>query len=561
MTGCGTGGQGTNPLTFMMLVQLLGGLALFLYGMSVCAEGLKSGSGGWLNRLIETLTKRRERGVVLGIILTLMTQSSSATSVILVSLVHTGILTLAGSLPVLLGAGVGTTLTVQLIAFRIFDYALILVGSGVLVLMVSKRRMGHTVGQVLLGFGLIFYGMQVMSLALAPLKTHPGLAATLLYFRTYPWMALLVSTLFTTVVQSSGATMAILITLGGQAAAGGNFLQVALPMILGANLGTCITAFLGSIGASREARRVALAQFVQKISGVLICMFFIAPFAALVVAVTGGDTARQLANGHTFFNLFLVLLLLPITGITEKLVRRLIPMRAVETPFEPLYLDETLLATPAMGLTQVQREILRQGRLVEEQLSLVPGLFASGGEVLIACVQQQDEKADLLQRAVSAYLNRILAQRLGAQQTQQAERLFYVNADLESLGDLVVKNVLPLARKYHLRKLEFSSQGTKDLWDLHRLVQRQFTLFLEAFAHNNYDGFANIMREHSRIERRIMTYKRSHLQRLTEGRKQSIETSSIHLDMLDYLRAMENEIAGMCRYFGYTDAGHRNQPS
>jgi len=539
-------------MNFMMIIQLVGGLAFFLYGMQVTSRGLQSGSGSGLTSLISRMTSNKPKGVFLGILVTLFTQSSSATSVILVSLVNTSIISLLQSLPVLLGAGIGTTLTVQLIAFRFFDYALILVAIGAFLIISGKRSTLKSAGEILLGFGLIFYGMKVMSVALAPLRSSPELQQILLYFKNNPWLALGVSTLFTAIVQSSGATIAILISFSIQGTTGGGgteFLSAVMPMIFGANLGTCITAFLGSIGTKRAAKRVAIAQVLQKLTGVILFMFLIPILSKLVHSIYAGSAARQLANAHTVFNLAITLLLVPFVKQFAWLVEKILPIREEEIPFTPLYLDMSLINTPDIALDHARREILRQGRIVEAQLGRVIHLFDRGQRNIIEYTQLEDDKADLLQKAASRYLNTILSGRLDERLSVYAEVLFYINTDLESMGDIIVKNIVPLAVKLRRKRRLFSERGWKEIKSLHATTQRQLELFLNAFQHKTAAGMINIIHENERIQKKVNAFRRSHLKRLIEGQLNSLKTSSIHLDVLDNLRSINHSITALCYYF------------
>lgn len=538
--------------TMMIFVQLFGGLALFLYGMNLCSSSLKSGNSHWLNKQIKRLTKGKLRGTFLGILITLFTQSSSATSVILVSLVNTNLMRLKDTLPVLLGAGIGTTITVQLIAFRLSDYALLLIAFGVLLKYTKPRTLLHHAGELLLGFGMIFFGMHVMSSGLAPLKQAPELQQLLLYFRTSPWLALLVSTLATAVVQSSGATLAVLMSFTANAngnAELSNFLLTAMPMIFGANLGTCITAFLGSIGTSRESHRVAQAQLLMKLLAVIPLMFFVQPLADLVQTITSNNPSRELANAHTLFNLLATLLILPFTGRVMWLINRFYPIKKQEKPFDAIYLDKQLLATPDLALYQVRRELYRQGELVKDQLNRITRLFDRHERELIDQAVVEDDKTDRLQKAVSIYLNRLLAQQQSDTVTREAERLFFINSDLESTADIVVKNIIPLAEKFRTKQRAFSEKGLKELKNLERMVLEQLTLFLEGMLHQETPTLQQIESNSKRIQRRIDAYRSNHLKRLIEGKRETLKTSTIHLDLLDYMRKIENNISEMCRYY------------
>ena len=533
------------------MIQLMGGLSLFLFGMKIGADGLKSGSGDRMKSLLGRMASGKMRGLTLGIFTTFLTQSSSATSVILVSLVNSALLTMKQTIPILLGAGIGTTLTVQLIAFRFFDYALLLVSVGVFLKLTLSGQGWRILADILLGFGLIFYGMKVMSAAMVPLKSHPGLAGLLISIKESPWLALAGATLVTAIVQSSGATIAILLSLALQ---GGNgFLESAIPLILGANLGTCITAFVGAAGCSRDAKRVALVQVIMKLSGIILVMFMIPWLAQLTVAITGQDPVRQIANTHTIFNVFLALLLLPLQSPISKLIVKIMPVRKEEKPYTPKYLDRSLLASPSIALEQARLEILRQGKLIRRQLDYLEPLFLNYSGILADTICNNDEKIDLLQKRISAYINLILVEKLPDRLTQEAERLFLINSDLESMGDVVVKNITPLAGKLSRKKFTFSENGEKELKSLFKKYKSLFDSFLGALKTADIRSLQNCRNSARRLRKQTETLRMSHLTRLTERRRQSIETSSIHLDLLDNIRHLCSYIKTMCNYYPETE--------
>ena len=542
-----------NKLNILIFIQLIGGLSLFLYGMKTCSAGLKAGSGKWLKKIINAMTANPVSGIFSGVLVTFFTQSSSATSVILVSLVNTTLIRLKQVLPVLLGAGIGTTLTVQLIAFKVFDYALILVAIGVLLSFTSgKRQSLKAGGKIILGFGLIFYGMQIMSHALYPIRNNTELISILLYLKNYPLIALFAATLFTSIVQASGATLALLISFalqGSFGVTGVDFIEISLPMIFGANLGTCITAFIGSIGTSREAKRVAIAQLFQKSIGVALFFPLIPVMALLITSITGANQARQIANAHTLFNIALTLLILPLNRFVLFTVNKILPVKDKEKPFAPIYLDKSLLGTPDLAIDHAKMEILRQGKIVEKQIERISALFYKNDYKIIHLVSEEDEKADILQKAAAHYLNKITARDIGEKKSLITEKLFFINSDIESIGDIVVKNIVPLAKKLQRKPTTFSEQGWNEISSLHKAILKQMSTFLDAFAHDNLIQMRNIITAKRRINKKIEALKRSHLSRLQEGYKESIITSSIHLDLLDHFRKLNSSISGMCRYF------------
>ncbi|MEA3432288.1 MAG: Na/Pi symporter, partial [candidate division WOR-3 bacterium] len=324
---------------FFLAIGLLGGFALFMYGLNFGSKALTRVAGGKLRDFLWRLTKNPVIGVFVGMFITILTQSSSATTVMLVSFAEAGLVNFIQTLGVILGAALGTTLTVQLIAFKVFDVALIIVAVGFFMMTFGKHRQIHYTGRVIFAFGLIFFGMKVMTDAVYPLTLIPGVTSRLIAMGERPFLLLILSAVFTGMVQSSGATMAIVISF----AFGGLInMEGAIPIIFGANIGTCVTALLASIGRGVEAKRVAMAHIMFKIFMVIAFFPFIHQLATLI-GYTSASLPRQVANAHTLFNLFAALLFLPFLVPYSRLIARMLPPRKVG--FESRYLDLTLLSS------------------------------------------------------------------------------------------------------------------------------------------------------------------------------------------------------------------------
>jgi phosphate:Na+ symporter len=536
-----------NPFSFLSAVQLVGGLALFLYGMKLGADALSAGAGGGMVRAIARTSTSPPTGLVLGIGLTALTQSSSATAVILVSLVNASRLTLERALPILLGAGIGTSLTVQLIAFRIFDYSLLLVAVGAFSLLMPRRPALAAFGSLALGFGLVFYGMQLMSQSLAGLPQSAAFGSILVHVSENPILAVLLATLFTILIQSSGALIALLVSLAAHGGPG--FVETMVPVILGANLGTSITGVLAALGARREAKRVSLGEIIQKLVTILIALPFAGALAALAIELAPDETGRQIAHVHTAFNLGMALLFIAASHPVARLLRRLLPVKPVERPFAPLYLDRSLIAMPETALEHARMETARTAALVADQLARLPGLFLKKNQVLQAMVVAADEQIDCLRRETAAYLRELVSAAHDPEEVRLAERLFFAIADLEAAGDTVVKLIVPLAAKYAKKTEDFSSDGSREL---EKLGENLMTLYrnLADILHNREDGeMRTTLAAARRLDTRIDALKRSHLDRLLSGYRQSLDTSSVHLDLLEAMRTLAATLARLCTNF------------
>ncbi|MBE0665185.1 MAG: Na/Pi cotransporter family protein, partial [Candidatus Aminicenantes bacterium] len=342
---------GATPVSWKLLIfGLLGGLAFFLYGIEKMSVGMQKTAGNKMRAVLAAITKNRIIALGIGAGITMLIQSSSATTVMLVSFVQAGLMSFTQSLGVILGADIGTTVTAQLIAFKLTDYALLMIAVGFGLYIFAKNDNSKNIGEMILGFGILFYGMKLMSDSMSPLRSHQGFVGMMAGLQD-PLIGLLIGTLFTAVVQSSAATIGVVIVLSQQ---GLLTLAAGIPVIFGANIGTCITAGLAAIGTTREAKRVALAHVLFKIFGVLLFIFWVPTYAGIIseLAVSfGSDIARQIANAHAIFNISLAVVFIPFTPFFARLIERILPVKEVAGVGAPVWhLDESSISSPALAI-------------------------------------------------------------------------------------------------------------------------------------------------------------------------------------------------------------------
>ncbi|MFQ5840780.1 MAG: Na/Pi cotransporter family protein, partial [Candidatus Methylomirabilales bacterium] len=399
-----------------VLVTFLGGAALLVYGMRLIRDGLQRLAGGKLRGLLGSWTDRPAKGLLAGAVVTALMQSSTATSVMLVGFTSAGLMTLSQALAVILGADVGTTLTVQLLAFRILDYGLVFVAVGVALLLWPTRRSLRDLGTPILGFGLLFFSIKLMGDGMSPVKGSPILEDLLTGLTTQPLLGIAAAAVFAFLVHSSAATIAIALSL---ALEGILNLQAALPIIIGANLGTCGTALLSSIGTGAEARRVAWSHLLFKGVGAAVLLPLLPQFAWMVEAA-GGDLPRQIANAHTLFNVGIALAFLPFTGPVARVVTRLVPTETQEvTPGQPRYLDTRIIDTPSRALGQATREALRVADVVSDMLRGAGQVLVHPDPDMIERVQRMDNQVDNLDREIKRYLARLAQEELTQEQSRR----------------------------------------------------------------------------------------------------------------------------------------------
>ncbi len=522
----------------MIFVSLFGGLFLLLYGIKLLNDGLQNAAGSRIRSLLRSLTSNRLSAVGAGAFLTGLIQSSSATSVMLIGFVSAGLMNFRQSLAVILGADIGATLTVQLIAFHVYDYALLLVGCGICLMFFTNRRVAKNIGEGLLGFGFVFLSLKIMIEAMSPLQQNGLFREVFVALSAMPIVAIVLSAVLTALIHSSAATMGIALAM---AESGLMPLHTALYVVLGANIGTCATAFIASIGAPPDARRVAWAHVLFKFFGVLLFLPFLGPFQAMV-AVIGGAVSREIANAHTFFNIIMAVVFLPFTALFARLILKLVPEKAADKKFGPMYLDEHVLATPALALGQATREVLRASDIVREMLVDAIKAFESDDPAAIATVKSKDNLIDLLDRHIRLYITRLSASALSEAQTRRSMTVLEMSRDLESIGDIIDRNIMPLASKRMNKAITFSPEGRAEILSFHKKVIENFDVAVSAFTGNDRDLADTVLRNKEELGSLERDLVQAHLDRLRRGFRESIETSHIHLDLIGNLARVNSLI-------------------
>jgi phosphate:Na+ symporter len=522
----------------MVYAGLFGGVLLLLYGIRLLNDGLQNAAGHRIRSLLRSLTSSRLSAVGAGALVTGLIQSSSATSVMLVGFVSAGLMTFRQTLAVILGADIGATLTVQLIAFHVYDYAILFIGVGLLLEQFSKRHLYRYVGQGLLGFGFVFLSIKIMSDAMAPLEQNQLFRDVLLVMIGTPLTGIVLSAVVTGLVHSSAVTIGIALAFAGN---GFISLDAAINIVLGANIGTCSTALIASLRAPAEARRVAWAHVLFKVFGVALFLPFLAPFQKLVMH-TAPDLLRQIANAHTLFNVIMAIVFLPLTGLFSKLIINLVPDKAEEKKFGPLYLDDHVLKTPSLALGQAAREALRASDIVREMLVDSVKVFASNDQSTVQAIKNKDNLIDLLDRRIRLYITRLSSSQLTESQSRRSMVILEISRDLESIGDVVDRNIMPLIMKRINKGLTFSEEGMNEIMSFHKKVIENFDTAISAFASNDRDLADRVLRNKEELgvmERELV---QAHLDRLRKGFQESIDTSHIHLDLLGNLARINSLI-------------------
>lgn len=523
-----------------VVAAFAGGIALLLLGLQIAGGALQEVAGGRVRTLLRSVGRHRLLGLAVGAALTAIIQSSSATTVILVGLSGAGIIQLSQTIPIILGADVGTTLTVQILAFRAYDYALLIVAAGFFIQFASRRRRLKAAGTAILGFGLIFTALKILTEALGPLTEQPWVREALLWASAAPVATVVIAAGLTALFHSSAATIGLAIALADQGLIG---LPAAVPIILGANIGTSATALIASIGTNLEARRVAFAHILFKILGVALVLPFLRPFSSLAAA-SAASAARQIANAHTLFNLGLALLFLPLTPLLSRVVTRLIPPPPPsQDPARPLYLDPKVLESPALALGQAARETVRLARVVQTMYRESLDVLIRDDAEAIDRIQESEERVDRLNREIKFYLTRLGFSGLSEEESAREMALLETIHNLENIGDIIHNNLIELGRKKIYKGLRFSDMGSREIEELHRMVGGDFELLVAAFIDQNPDLAHELVKRGAVFNERERGLRAAHIQRLHAGLAESIETSAIHLDVLTNLRQIRWHIS------------------
>ena len=469
------------PITSMAAL-LAGGLACFLFGLELMTNGLKSLAGGGLKATLGRMTSNRFRAVLAGALATAALQSSSITTVLIVGFVSAGLITLPQSIGMIMGANIGSTLTAQIIAFKITAFALPLVALGFFGRLLSRRDGYRMTAEVILGLGLLFIGLDYMGQATAPLRDFLPFRDAMQHM-SHPLLGVTIGALFTAVIQSSAATTGIVLVLGGQNLIS---LESAIALILGANIGTCATALLASIGKPVDARRVALAHVLFNVIGVGAALPFISLIAQAVQSL-GSDLPRQIANAHTLFNVGTTLLLVGFAGPLARLCTHLIPSAddGALDPGLPRYLDPAALAIPSVALEHLRQETLRLGHLVLNYIESAPPVLLHGETRALDQLAAGDDPIDRLHAAILAYHGRLGKVPLSGTESSEQRALLAAATYLENAADAVSVNLTTLARERLHHRAPVASLVSPALETVFTTATTGLRLALEALEHRD----------------------------------------------------------------------------
>lgn len=496
-------------------LTFLGGIALFMYGMQLMGDGLQKAAGAKLQKILEAMTGVLAMGVLLGAIVTAVLQASGATTVMTVGLVNAGLLTLKQGFGIIMGANIGTTMTAQLIAFKLSNYITVLIFIGFLMQLLAKRRRGKYLGQVMLGFGILMLGMDMMGKAVMPLRDYPGFVDFISHFSDNPILGIIIGMAMTVIIQSSSATIGILIAMAGQ---GLIPLEGAIPVLLGDNIGTCITAVLASLRANITAKRVAVAHVMFNVIGSIIFVVCMHWFIQIVMYISpAGDIARQIANAHSTFNIMNTLLFMPFANCFIKFIERVVPGQADGILLRPVYLDKTMLPTPSIAMTLAVKEVVRMGEQARKDVRLGMEAIQNYDEKKIKYVLEHEPIVDALERDITDYLTEMSSTEMNSALSIRHTGLLHACNDIERIGDHG-ETLAKKARMIFEDEVHFSQEAQQELQRLSELVLAASGRALEALEKNDKeiaDDAVNLCREVKKYQKEI---RKNHIVRLNDHR-------------------------------------------
>ena len=503
-----------------VLLSMAGGLGLFLFGMKLMSEGIEKAAGAKLRGILEFFTTNRFTGMLVGIVFTAVIQSSSACTVMVVSFVNSGLMNLYQAAGVILGANIGTTVTSQLVSFNLSEIAPVFLLGGVLAVMFVKNNMVKKIGEIVLGFGVLFMGLSGMSGAMAGLKEDPAIVS-LFASLTSPFLAVLLGTVVTAVIQSSSVTVSIILLMANQGLLG---LPICMFIMLGCNIGACASAMLASLAGKKDARRAALIHFLFNVVGTVIfyIIFLVAvgPIVELFSSISGGNPGRCVANAHTIIKIVQVILLFPFSGLLVKMTYLLVPgddkKVGYRDSFQLKYIGDKVVFNPATAVVEVIKEIERMAALASENLNRAMNALITLDEEDIEEVYAVEKNINFLNHAITNYLVKINQTTLPIEDLKSIGALFHVVNDIERIGDHA-ENVADSARQRKEKGTSFSKRAQRELGEMLDMVNKIVQYSVEMFATSKEEHMEDIIKLEDDIDEKERELQKLHVERLTRN--------------------------------------------
>jgi len=531
---------------FYLSMALFGGLAMFLYGMEQMSDGLQAAAGDRLKDVLAGLTRNRFLGAITGTFVTAVLNSSSVTTVLVVGFISAGFMTLTQSVGIIMGANIGSTFTAQIVAFNVTQYALLLVAIGFFMLFTAKTERVRHYGSMLMGLGLIFYGMGVMGEAMNPLRTYEPFLDLMVRMEN-PLLGILVGAVFTGLVQSSAATTGIAIVMATE---GLISLPAGIALSFGANIGTCVTAVLAAIGKPAEAVRAAVVHIAFNIAGVLLWIMFIPQLADFIVAISpsspeltgkarmAADVPRQIANAHTVFNLANTLVFIWFTPLFAKLAVALVPEKpkAEKVIVKPRFLNDELLEVPSVALENVRFEIGHMGEIISDMLTTLWMAFQTRNRDMVDEVIKMDDKVDVLSERILEYLGEIQQESLTDESSHYFQVLMTATINIESLADVIEADLTAICKKFIDYQLEENDETRELLIEFSKTVAGAFDRLVVAIKTDDQNAAAEVIALKEHVRHAVDDILKNQASRLSVQTSKDLLLVRLELELVDQLR-------------------------
>lgn len=491
-------------------INLIGGLGLFLFGMSYMGDGLQKAAGSKMKDILAALTKNKLMGVLVGTLVTGVIQSSSATTVMVVGFVNAGLMNLNQAVGIIMGANIGTTVTAFLVSLNITKVATFMVGLGVFIYLAAKKKKVKSIAEVIIGFGILFVGMNIMGNAMEPLETNLQFTGLMTKFNN-PFLGILVGFVMTAILQSSSATTGLLIAI---AATGIITFEQAYPIVFGQNIGTCVTALLASIGANKTAKRAAVIHLLFNVSGTLLFMLLLRkPVQWFILDMVPANVPQQIAAGHILFNIVNVVILFPFSGLLVKASEIIVKTDGSEGEHITKYIDERILITPPIALTQSAKEVLHLGNLAHEQFETAVRAFLENNEELAYKVFELERKVNELSKAALEYLVKLDKVSLTNYEKDKLVVLMNAINDIERVGDHA-DNIGELVLYKIENKANFSQGAYDEIKTMFSDTMEVYKATLTAIQTIDMDDCENVIENDKKIDVMYKELRKNHIERL-----------------------------------------------
>ncbi len=536
-----------------LILTLMGGLGLFLFGMNFMSQGLQKAAGAKLRSVLTAISKNKYIAVLFGALFTAIIQSSGATTVMVVTFVNAGLMELTQAVGIIFGANIGTTITAQLVSFNLTAVAPVILFVGVVMFLFMKKPIFKKIGEIVIGFGALFMGISMMSSSMSQLNDYPAVINTLAQL-TNPVLAILVGLIITVIVQSSSVTVSILLLMAGQGLVS---LPICFYFILGCNIGSCTPAVMAAMDAKKEAKRAALIHVLFNVFGMIIIsvilIFAMEPFTAFIQAISGDDIKRSVANTDTIYKVFQTLIFLPLSTQFIKLVNRLVPGEDVKQEgFSLQYISKNTVFSPTAAIVEAMQEISRMGRKAEQNLQLAMEGFFDGDQSKIDQVYATEKYIDYLSHEITDYLVDVNQRQLPVSDSLKIGGLFHVVNDIERIGDHA-ENIADAAVRMKEENNTFSKKATKEIQDMFEKDMRILACALEMFENEDRSHMREIRAIEEEVDQMEIDLQNSHIRRMAKG-KCSPESGLIFTDLVTGLERVADHATNIAFALTNSDA-------